>query len=240
MTTASSHDAAAQVLLTVAKRPEPGRTKTRLHDGFAPTEAAEIYRCLLLDTFRLMGQAPAVRPVVAFTPDDAHDYFRALAPPHFDLLAQRGRDLGERLPNALGHFLALPGVQRAVIMNSDGPTLPVAYLVEAFAALVQHDVVLGPGADGGYYLIGMSRLHRGLFENITWSTDLVVDETLANVRRLGLSVHLLPVWYDVDVADDLRRILADGPDAAPETYAAVRRLRPGWVTERRLEIGDQE
>ena len=176
-----------------------------------------------------MAQVPAVRPVVAFTPDEADGFFRALAPPHFDLLPQRGRDLGERLPNALGHFLDLPGVRHAVIMNSDGPTLPVAYLVEAFAALEKHDAVLGPGVDGGYYLIGMSHLHRGLFENITWSSDRVVTETLANARRLGLSIHLLPVWYDVDVANDLRRILAEGPDAAPETYAAVARLRPDWV-----------
>ena len=228
MTAGSRENGLDQVLLTVAKRPEPGRTKTRLHDGFAPDEAAEIYRCLLLDTFRLMAQVRGVHPVVAFTPDDADDYFRALVPLHFGLLPQVGRDLGERLPNALGHFLALPGVQRAVIMNSDGPTLPVGYLVDAFDALARCDVVLGPGSDGGYYLIGMSRLHRGLFENVTWSTDLVMGETMANARRLGLSVHVLPTWYDVDVADDLRRILADGPEAAPETYARVAALRPEW------------
>ncbi len=229
MTTAANPDAGASVLLTVAKRPQPGQTKTRLHDGFSPAEAAQIYHCLLLDTFRLMAQAPAARPVVAFTPDDADGFFRALVPPHFELLAQRGRDLGERLSHALGHFLALPGVRHAVIMNSDGPTLPAAYLHEAFAALAQADVVLGPGVDGGYYLIGMSRLHRGLFENITWSTDLVLGETLTRAQALGLSVHLLPTWYDVDFADDLRRLLADGPAAAPATYAYVAGLRPAWL-----------
>ncbi|MFZ1597932.1 MAG: hypothetical protein WAW26_18965, partial [Anaerolineae bacterium] len=78
MTADSRGNGLDQVLLTVAKRPEPGRTKTRLHDGFAPDEAAEIYRCLLLDTFRLMAQVRGVHPVVAFTPDDADDYFRAL------------------------------------------------------------------------------------------------------------------------------------------------------------------
>jgi rSAM/selenodomain-associated transferase 1 len=229
MTPIGWDSAGSPVLLTVAKRPEPGRAKTRLHDGFTPEEAAMIYHSLLLDTFRLMAQVSGVRPVVAFTPDDADGFFRALVPPHFDLLAQRGRDLGERLPNALGHFLDGPGAQRAVIMNSDGPTLPVAYLEQAFDALGKADVVLGPGTDGGYYLIGMSRLHRGLFEKITWSTDLVVGETLARARSLGLSVHLLPTWYDVDVAADLRRILADGAEAAPETYATVARLRPSWV-----------
>lgn len=220
---------AANVLLVVAKRPEAGHTKTRLHGEFSPFEAAEIYRCLMLDTFRLMARVPAVQPVVAYTPDDADGYFRQIAPAHFELLSQRGQHLGERLPNALGHVLAQPGIDRAVIMNSDGPTLPVDYLVEAFAALATADVVLGPGRDGGYYLIGMSRLHRGLFTGVTWSTERVMDETLANARRLGLRVHVLPVWYDVDFAEDLRHLLAEGPLAAPLTFAYVRALRPQWL-----------
>lgn len=163
---------------------------------------------------------------------DAHDYFRRMVPANFELLAQRGQHLGERLPNALGHYLAQPAVARAVIMNSDGPTLPVAYLVEAFAALATADVVLGPGRDGGYYLIGMSRLHRGLFADVTWSTDRVKNETLANARQHGLSVHVLPEWYDVDFGEDLRHLLAEGPQAAPQTYAYVGVLRPQWLNGR--------
>lgn len=219
----------ANVLLVVAKRPEPGRTKTRLHGEFSPAEAAEIYRCLMMDTFRLMTQVPEVKPVVAYTPDDARDYFRQIAPAHFELHPQRGPHLGDRLPNALEHYLAQPGVQRSVIMNSDGPTLPVACLVEAFTALATNEVVLGPDRDGGYYLIGMSRLHRGLFADVTWSTERVMDETLANARRLGLRVHVLPTWYDVDFGEDLKHLLAEGPLAAPQTYAYVSALRPQWL-----------
>lgn len=222
-------DVLPDVLLVVAKRPEPGYTKTRLHGEFSPLEAAEIYRCLMMDTFRLVAQVPEVWPVITYTPDDARDYFRQMAPASFELLPQRGAHLGNRLPNALEHFLAQPGIRRAVIMNSDGPTLPVACLVEAFAALRTHDVVLGPDRDGGYYLIGMSHLHAGLFADISWSTDRVLDETLTNAMHLKLSVHVLPTWYDVDYAEDLRHLLAEGPLAAPQTYAYVSTLRSQWL-----------
>ncbi len=231
MTVPAPNGHAAHVLLTVAKWPQPGETKTRLQGEFTAEEAALIYRCLLLDTFRLMAQvrSEGILPVVAFTPPAAVDRFRRLAPAQFGLLPQRGRDLGERLANALGDSLAMPGVRRAVIMNSDGPTLPVACLQEAFDALAHADVTLGPGMDGGYYLIGMSQLHTGLFEDVTWSTAHVLEQTLCQARRLGLSVHLLPPWYDVDFAPDLRQILVAGPEAAPQTYAYVTALRPQWL-----------
>ena len=67
-------------------------------------------------------------------------------------------------------------------------------------------VVLGPSDDGGYYLIGLRKLHRSLFEEIDWSTERVLAQTIDRARRLGLRVHLLPAWYDVDTADDLRRL----------------------------------
>ena len=121
---------------------------------------------------------------------------------------QEGADLGERLANALGHHFEL-GYQRVVIMNSDGPTLPLAYLEEAFSGLDHADVTLGPGHDGGYYLIGMKQLHPELFQGITWSTEQVIPQTLAICRRLGLTVHQLPEWYDVDVGADLERLDRD-------------------------------
>lgn len=211
-------------LIVVAKEPVPGGSKTRLSPPFSPDLAAEFYRCLLLDTLALVQGLEAVDHSVAYTPESSRSAFRALAPNGFRLLPQRGANLGERLAHALGEHFDL-GYRRVAIMNSDGPTLPLSCLEEAFAALDDADVTLGIGHDGGYYLIGMKRLHPELFEGIDWSTPRVIPQTLAICRRLGLCVHELPEWYDVDVAEDLdrlRRDLAQDPGAAPRTWSFLR------------------
>ncbi len=212
-------------LIVVAKQPVPGQTKTRLCPPFSPESAAEFYRCLLQDTLVLMEGLEGVDLTLAYWPTSARAYFEAITPKDFRLVPQRGSDLGERLANALAwHFDR--GYQRVVIMNSDGPTLPRACLEEAFSGLCGADVTLGPGHDGGYYLIGMKRLHPDLFQGIAWSTDQVIPQTLSICRHLGLSVHQLAEWYDVDVEADLaclRRDLARNPTAAPHTRAFLQR-----------------
>ena len=208
-------------LIVVAKQPIPGRTKTRLCPPFTPEQAAEFYRCLLLDTLALVERLEDTDRSLAYAPAKARVYFEKVVTDGFRLLPQEGRDLGERLANALAYHLGL-GYQRVVIMNSDGPTLSLACLQEAFSGLEVADITLGMGHDGGYYLIGMKRLHRALFDGIEWSTERVVTQTLAICRRLGLTVHKLPEWYDVDVEADLmrlRRDLARDPRSAPQSWA---------------------
>ena len=212
-------------LIVVAKEPVPGETKTRLSPPFAPKSAAEFYRCLLLDTLALMARLEGADRTVAYTPGRALDYFAGIVPNGFRLVAQQGADLGQRLTHALGQHFEL-GYRRVAIMNSDGPTLPLACLEEAFSALYREDITLGPGHDGGYYLIGMKRLHPELFQGIAWSTEQVVPQTLDICHHLGLSVHLLPEWYDVDVAADLERLQCDlqqDPSLAPHTRAFLER-----------------
>jgi len=208
-------------LIVVAKEPVPGQTKTRLTPPFAPESAAEFYRCLLLDTLALMGRLEGADLTVAYTPAGAIAYFAGIVPNGFRLMPQQGADLGQRLAHALGSHFEL-GYRRVAIMNSDGPTLPLACLEEAFSALDRADITLGPGHDGGYYLIGMKRPHPELFRAVAWSTDQVIAQTLAICHRLGLSVHHLPEWYDVDVAADLERLHHDlqrDPTLAPHTRA---------------------
>jgi rSAM/selenodomain-associated transferase 1 len=208
-------------LIIVAKEPVPGRTKTRLCPPFTPEAAAEFYRCLLLDTLALAQRLECADRTVAYAPATAHGFFEGLPADGFRLIPQQGTDLGERLASALGQHFDL-GYQRVVIMNSDGPTLPLACLAESFSGLDGADVVLGPGHDGGYYLIGMKQLYPELFQGIAWSTELVVPQTLAICRQLSLPVHQLPMWYDVDVEADLgllHRDLVRAPMAAPHTWA---------------------
>jgi hypothetical protein len=212
----------SNALLVIAKHPAPGRTKTRLTPPLSPEHAAALYECFLRDTLDLVRRLPGVTPAIAYLPAEARAYFAELAP-GFELVLQEGATLGERLDNALTHVLA-QGYRRAIIMNSDGPTLPLAWLAAAFDALAgAADVVLGPSDDGGYYLIGLKQPAPRLLREVPMSTPTVLADTLALAREHGLRVDLLPPWYDVDDAEGLARLnaeLADAPaDVAPHTRA---------------------
>jgi uncharacterized protein len=115
-----------------------------------------------------------------------------------------------------------------VLIGSDNPTLPRALIEQACAALDAHDVSIGPSADGGYYLIGLREPHLGVFEAIEWSTSRVYGQTLAQAERLGLRVHSVPEWYDVDEPTDLERLQRElatsSARVAPNTRAALARL----------------
>ena len=191
-------------LLTVAKRPQPGKTKTRLCPPLNAAQAASLYEAFLLDTLDLMRQVPAVQRTLAFLPAEAYGYFASLAP-DMDLVTQRGASLGERLDALLRHALA-EGAAKAVVMNSDSPTLPAAYLVQAFQALDTADVVLGPADDGGYYLVGVKKPQPGLLRPVQMSTPQVLHDTLDLAQAAGLSAALLPPWFDIDAPQDLERL----------------------------------
>lgn len=203
-------------LLVVAKRPAPGQTKTRLSPPLSPEQASALYECFLRDTLDLIRQTPGVQPVIAYLPQPEEGYFKGLAP-DFELILQEGNDLGARLDHALTHYLQL-GYERVVIMDSDSPTLPAACLKTAFEALEEANVVLGPCDDGGYYLIGLKRPAPRLLREVQMSTPTVVADTLALAAEEGLQVKLLPVWYDIDDATALDRLISETAKA-PESVA---------------------
>ena len=204
-------------LLVVGKRPAPGRTKTRLVPPLTPQQAAGLYECFLRDTLDLIRRVPNVQPAVAYLPAEEESYFARLAP-DFERLLQEGDSLGARLDAALTCYLNR-GYQQVVIMNSDGPTLPPAHLTAAFDRLAGGaDVVLGPCDDGGYYLIGVKRPVPRLLREVRMSTPNVTADTLKLAAEEGLSVALLPVWYDVDDAATMLR-LADELAKAPAEVA---------------------
>jgi len=195
-------------LAIMAKAPAVGRTKTRLCPPLTPARAAALYEALLRDTIALAAGLEGVQLAIALTPPEATAWFERWSPPGTLLLPVNGADIGECLDRVLGALLAA-GHRGALALNSDGPTLPLAHLRQALAQLDQADVVLGPGEDGGYYLIGMRVPHPRLFYEIDWSTDRVLAQTLARAERLGLRVALLRPWYDVDTASDLDRLRAE-------------------------------
>jgi rSAM/selenodomain-associated transferase 1 len=213
---------ARRALFIMARRPTPGTSKTRLCPPLSPEVAAALYACFLADVIDRVrataGQVDGLVPGIAFTPPDAAPYFAALAP-GFDLVPQTGATLGERLDGVLSGALAR-GYGQVAAVNSDSPSLPAAYLAQAFAALDDPavDVVLGPCVDGGYYLIGWKRPHPALVRDVAMSAADTLAQTLAVAGRAGLRAALLSPWYDVDAPADLVR-LADDPGLGDHTRA---------------------
>jgi hypothetical protein len=211
-----------RTLLVVAKKPTAGQTKTRLCPPLDAVTAAGLYACFLRDTLEIMRRVPGVRREVVYFPAAAADYFHDLAP-DMGLSLQHGADLGERLDNLLTAALAA-GAAQAVVIGSDSPTLPAAYVARAFTLLDDHDVVLGPSDDGGYYLIGLCSPQPRVLRDVTMSTPHVFRDTLAVTANLGLRVALLPTWYDVDTAAELARLREEVREAPPDVAPHTRRF----------------
>ncbi len=195
-------------LVIMAKQPRTGYTKTRLCPTFSPQQAAEFYEAMLLDTFTLGSSLDGVRLAVAFTPALSRDFFQRVTPPGTLLFPVDGADIGECLVQATEHLFSA-GYSQVIALNSDGPSLPRDYLLQALSLLKDYDVVVGPGEDGGYYLIGLCQFCAEVFQQIPWSTPHVLSQTLARAETLSLQVALTPPWYDVDTAHEAARLAAE-------------------------------
>jgi rSAM/selenodomain-associated transferase 1 len=177
---------------------------------------------LLRDTLAAVAPVDAQKAVV-YTPLDGEAEIQRVTPFDAMFIAQRGATLGERMRNGASDLLAR-GFGRVVLVGADLPTLPAAYIVEALERLTrpQESLVLGPAEDGGYYLIGLTHVHGGLFDGIPWGTTDVLRRTQEAAAVLRLKVELLPIWYDVDLPSDLQRVrhgTAEGYPVARHTRA---------------------
>ena len=209
-------------LMIVVKEPVVGQVKTRLAASVGAAYALALYEAFVADTIATAGTVPGADLGLGFWPPSAHAYFRTLCP-HAVLFPQRGADLGERLLNAFEQAHAAR-YEQCVVMSSDSPNVPAAYLRRAFALLDDASVVLGPCEDGGYYLIGMHEPQPALFGGITWSTEVVYRQTVERAAEAELRLATLPVWYDIDTVADLTRLRADlakEPGAVPDATLAV-------------------
>jgi uncharacterized protein len=194
-----------RALVIVGKAPRPGQAKTRLVPPLSPEDAAELARAFLLDTVAL-GLALGWECVSVVHPIEDGAVLQALLPRGVRCIAQSGSGLGAALRSAFAvHFGE--GYERALLIDSDSPTLPSRVLQAACDQLDTHDVTIGPSADGGYYLVGLRQPRPRLFEGIAWSTPRVYVQTLERAR--GLRVQSVDEWYDIDTPDDLVRLGAD-------------------------------
>jgi len=203
-----------------AKHWEPGKVKTRLAHKIGESHAATLHALFvatLIERLAAVGQ----RRVVAFWPPEAQACFAGVVQDRWELLPQTSGDLGQRMQAFFVKGLAW--AERVVLIGSDSPDLPVNTLTQAFEALAERDVVLGPAADGGYYLLGIARRMPPIFERIAWSSTDVWSQTTARLKAAGTVWHELPPWYDVDEPADLTALRKRLP-AAAKTDAALGRL----------------
>lgn len=202
----------------MCKTPSPGRSKTRLSPPLRPDECAGISACFIRDLSRTIGRLADTGDVTGYavyTPVGSEDALRTLLPRSFRLMPQVDGDFGVRLFQGASALLDA-GHDGAILVNSDSPTLPLPILRAAVDAVRQGDnVVLSPAVDGGYTLIGLSRPHHRLFEDIVWSTSTVYQRTLDRAREIGLAVIDVPPWYDVDDGASLRMLEDELAGRAP-------------------------
>ncbi len=191
-------------LVLFSRYPQPGKTKTRLIPLLGEVGAANLYRQMLAMTLATADRLMGLRPVSVQMRSTgvSPDAMRSLCNARIDLCDQGDGDLGKRLQRASEQAFN-QGMKRVVMIGSDCPGLNGRRLNEAFDALDHHDLVIGPAADGGYYLLGTTQHHPSLFEAIPWGGSQVSQRTLEEAERLKLSIWTLPSLHDVDTPADL-------------------------------------
>jgi rSAM/selenodomain-associated transferase 1 len=186
------------------KTPAAGQSKTRLSPPLRPEECAALSACFIRDlsaTIEEVASEGGATGYAVYTPVGSEAALHALLPPGFRLLPQCEGDFGTRLVAATRELLNEHA--GAILVNADSPTLPATILRAAVDATRRGGVVLSSALDGGYTLIGLSRLHERLFADIPWSTPKVHQKTVERAAEIGVPVFNIPGWYDVDDAQSL-------------------------------------
>ena len=208
-------------IAVIAKAPRPGHVKTRLQGVLRPEEAASLGAAFLRDTLDNLVEAARhapIDPFVAYAPAGEEARFDGILPPSAALILADGTD-GDA-PGVEGFGRVLLHATRALfargyaavgVLNADSPTLPNAELVRGARLLLDgdHDAVLGPADDGGYWLLGLTAPHPEPYARMAWSTDSVAATTRTRLQEAGLRFAELATWYDVDDPPALRRLHAE-------------------------------
>src|SRR5438034_8758784 len=241
-------------LAVMTKAPQAGRVKTRLVPPLTPKEAAELNKCFLRDTAAAISSVcsgglrrpnaantqllpgaqkppPQCEPVAVYTPVGAESAYTDILPADFSLLPQRGDEFGERLYFATEDLFKC-GFDSVCLIDSDSPTVPAANFEQAVELLASpaDRIILGPSDDGGYYLIGLKKPHRGMFKQIDWSTEHVLNQTMQRAKEIALEINLLPTGFDVDDDAGLRRLCNElltgmtSPAIAPYTQKLLAKI----------------
>lgn len=206
----------AQRLLVFARLPELGKVKTRLAADVGDERALAIYEAMLRDLIANIGNSTPETEIEFLWPPTAAANGAALrrAFAHHSVAMQTGPTLGDRLSMALSERFFFHRTEKIVVIGADDPALTRDEIERAFALLESCEYVLGPAADGGYYLVGCRALAFDpvVFQGIDWGTSTVLAATLQRIASLNQTVALLPERYDIDTRADLERYMADAHD----------------------------
>jgi len=204
-----------------AKPPVPGEAKTRLIPSLGAARAAELAEAFLRDTLKVLERFGRAETVVAVTAPFDREYMR-----NCKVWVQPEGGLDIRLETILRR--ALVEHPMAFAIGADSPGLPVLCLDQARQQLESHDAVLGPSADGGFYLIGVKQCPPGLLGRIEWSRRTTLQQTVFRMRQQGFSAALISEWFDVDTAEDLSQLeslFAQRMIDCPHTQSVLKEIR---------------
>ncbi|MEE8329313.1 MAG: TIGR04282 family arsenosugar biosynthesis glycosyltransferase [Thermodesulfovibrionia bacterium] len=193
-----------KALIVFAKTPVKGRIKTRLQPHLTPEKILNLYKSFITETMSRCLRLKDAEIFLGSYPTKDNDFMKELTKKHnIKSFNQRGKNLGERFVNAFKDRFK-QGYGKVVIIGSDSPLIPVENIKKAFLKLTKNEFVLGPSCDGGYYLVGASKVIPEVFYNIPWDTGRVLNRTLGKLNSLDIRFSLLPFWYDIDTIEDLR------------------------------------
>ena len=212
----SSSQTSTSCLIIFSKAPIPGEVKTRLCPPLTPDEAASLHGSMVLDLLERTKRCQGVHRILACSPSLDHPFFKTVGSRHgIQLINQAGEDLGSRMDHAIQAGFS-QGFKNVILIGTDIPSLQPSIVKAAQDQLIDHDVVLGPTYDGGYYLIGLRHPQAELFTDLPWSTDQVCSLTRTKAETLGLSVGDLQHERDLDTLADLQRHIQvlDGPQSS--------------------------
>ncbi|MFT6844787.1 MAG: rSAM/selenodomain-associated transferase 1 [Flavobacteriales bacterium] len=189
----------SNTLIVFAKTPEWGKVKTRLAATIGNDKALEAYHLLLKHTEAVIAESGIPLSVYFTSKDDKQAYFSSK---QIKKHIQIAGDLGDKMKHAFQEQFDA-GHNKVVVIGTDCYELKATHILQAFEELENHDVLLGPANDGGYYLLGCNKFVASLFENIPWSTDTVMQDTIAVIEEKSLTYTLLETLVDVDIEEEL-------------------------------------
>lgn len=186
-------------LIIFTKNPELGKCKTRLAKTIGDQAALEVYKDLLNHTASIAGKVSVDRFVFYSKSIQKNDVWDSNI---FRKKLQQGNDLGVKMENAFLDLFQM-GYEKIVIIGSDLPDLETNHITSAFESLNINEAVLGPALDGGYYLLGLSKMHDFIFRNKPWSQSNLLEETFMELKNNKVSFITLETLNDIDTFKDL-------------------------------------
>jgi rSAM/selenodomain-associated transferase 1 len=191
-------------IIILAKAPLPKHVKTRLMGHITDEERLSLYASLLKGTVKKLSGIAGVDTLICYWPMDAKDYFMQF---DLEMFPQSDGDIGKRMFHALKKVFDM-SYKKAVIVGVDIPDLSSETALKALEMLDAKDIVFGPSVDGGYYMVGMKKPFREIFEGIEWSTKSTLKQSVKKASKQGCSLHFTETLLDIDTPDDLKTYLS--------------------------------